>query len=369
MPVPMKKGDTIGNYDERLEHYKSEKKTIEAKQKTAEKSLKNTRETLVSVAASIQKNQSLIQSLDTQISEQEEARTALLDALDGDRLAVSRLILALGRLRRTPPQAMIARPNAPIETARSAMLMEEIIPALNSRAQDLKDRLAQLEAIDQDLKKKKEQALVTAKKLEQEKKSLDGLVRTREKLYAQMDHDLKARQAKIKEISAQSKNLNDLVQKLEDERSRGMKSLADKSRNVGSDKDLPKIGDKQLPLSGILRVAYNENDALGAKSKGVTIEGRPAALIVAPMGGIVRYAGPFQSYGNMVILEHKNGYHSLVAGFEKIDTVVGQSLLAGEPLGHLRKKTSSGKTPDLYFELRHKGTAVNPAKLFSELKS
>jgi len=84
------------------------------------------------------------------------------------------------------------------------------------------------------------------------------------------------------------------------------------------------------------------------------------------MGGIVRFAGYFKNYGNMLIIEHKNGYHSLIAGLEKIDTVVDQSVSAGEPLGNLYR-TDNGKPPTLYFELRHKGKAINPARKFTEL--
>ena len=55
-----------------------------------------------------------------------------------------------------------------------------------------------------------------------------------------------------------------------------------------------------------------------------------------------------------------------VAGLKKIDTVVGQSIVAGEPIGKLHKSGRSHK-PVLYYELRFKGNAVNPAKKFAEL--
>jgi septal ring factor EnvC (AmiA/AmiB activator) len=68
----------------------------------------------------------------------------------------------------------------------------------------------------------------------------------------------------------------------------------------------------------------------------------------------------------MVIIEHKGGYHSLVAGLEKIDTVVGQSVMAGEPLGLLHYPKAQEK-PVLYYELRYNGKAVNPARKISGL--
>ena len=70
--------------------------------------------------------------------------------------------------------------------------------------------------------------------------------------------------------------------------------------------------------------------------------------------------------GNMVILEHKNGYHSLIAGLKKIDTVVGQTVSAGEPLGFL-DRGGEGRKPSVYYELRRNGEPVNPALKFADL--
>src|SRR5690606_23504711 len=106
-------------------------------------------------------------------------------------------------------------------------------------------------------------------------------------------------------------------------------------------------------------------DDIGAKSEGIRIEARNGALVVAPLGGIVRYSGDFRNYGKMVIIEHKNGYHSLVAGLARIDTVEGQSLEAGEPLGVLA--TQNGQKPVLYYELRLNGQSVDPARKIGDL--
>ena len=114
-----------------------------------------------------------------------------------------------------------------------------------------------------------------------------------------------------------------------------------------------------------MRIRYGQQDEIGATSQGIRIEARSGAMVVAPMGGIVRYAGPFKSYGNIVLLEHKNNYHSLIAGLGRIDTVVGQSVDSGEPVGNLG--TQAGDRPVLYYELRLNGEPINPARKFSDL--
>jgi septal ring factor EnvC (AmiA/AmiB activator) len=128
---------------------------------------------------------------------------------------------------------------------------------------------------------------------------------------------------------------------------------------------LKSLGDIQMPISGIIRTGYGASDYLGSASQGIKIEGRAGGLVVAPMNGVVRYKGSFKNYGNMIIIEHAKNYHSLVAGLAKIDTVVGQSVMAGEPVGALG--AARGARPALYYELRQNGKPVNPARIFADL--
>ena len=50
-----------------------------------------------------------------------------------------------------------------------------------------------------------------------------------------------------------------------------------------------------------------------------------------PTAGCV-YAGPFRSYGQVLILNAGDGYHIVLAGMERIDATLGQFVLAGEPV-------------------------------------
>jgi septal ring factor EnvC (AmiA/AmiB activator) len=105
-----------------------------------------------------------------------------------------------------------------------------------------------------------------------------------------------------------------------------------------------------------------KTDDIGASSQGLIFSARAGSVVVAPLGGTVRYAGEFRNYGKIVLIEHKNKFHSLVAGLGKVDTFVGQRVDAGEPVGILPEQ--SGR---LYYELRYQGEPVNPSKKFSKL--
>ncbi len=363
-PIPPNKTKEIGALKDKLKSGKADKKTLEQNLKTIEKDLEGTKSSLVKTAKEIQKNEKNLQQLDLKIAELEKEEKSLTDKLQSDRGSIASLILALERIRRMPPEALIARPEAPLKTAQSAMLLEEILPALNKQASDLKSTLSKLQNVSNDLQEKRGRVVSASKKLTGQQKKLNTLVRKRSDLYASTHKDLASQKKKVAKISSQAKNLQDLVKKLDDERTRAQKISHTKGRTVGQKP--PKAGQPRLPLPGIIKTGYKDPDIFGAPSEGIDIEGRAGALVVAPMGGIVQFAGYFKNYGNMIIIEHQKGWHSLIAGLENLDTVVGQSVGAGEPLGVLHK-SSSGQKPVLYYELRYKGKPVNPAKKFGDL--
>ncbi len=367
VPVPPSKTERVGKLGERLEAEKAEKEKLEAKAKDIEVDLGSTREKLIDIGRSVQINEKELQELEIRIQELADNKVKITQDLQDDQKSISRLLLALQRIRRVPPQALLARPGAPLATAQSAMVMKDIIPALNNQAAALKFKIQELNTVTADLKAKQQTARDKSEDLKQEQTKLASLLKKREELYSSTQSDLKERQQEVQRISAQADNLKDLVDKLEDNKKRAETRKAVRQAVLTVPEIvMPNSGQARLPISGIIRTRYNQPDNFGAPSQGIEIEGRGGALVVAPMGGIVRFAGFFKNYGQIVILEHKKGYHSLVAGLEKIDTVVGQNISAGEPLGTLHQ-AGSDKKPLLYYELRKGGRPINPSEKFADL--
>ena len=113
-----------------------------------------------------------------------------------------------------------------------------------------------------------------------------------------------------------------------------------------------------MPARGRVVATFGEREGGAATSKGISILTRAAAQVVAPYDGRVRYAGQFRLYGQILIIEHGERYHTVLAGLDRIDAVVGQWVLAGEPVGIMGR--SGGDDPVLYLELRRSGQPINP---------
>jgi septal ring factor EnvC (AmiA/AmiB activator) len=115
--------------------------------------------------------------------------------------------------------------------------------------------------------------------------------------------------------------------------------------------------DALLPARGRILASFGQR-LEGSDFRGIAIATLPAAQVVAPREGAVVFAGPFKGYGQLLIIEHGEGYHVLLAGLSRLDAATGDEVLAGEPVG-VMDPVSNGQ-PTLYVELRRNGQPINP---------
>ena len=366
-PVPVSKKAALEQMKLDLEAHKGKAKDIETQAKSLKGDLTQNRKALVASSRAVQEHEKALLDLESEIAVYRTEYEALEGRLSKDKSSIAQFILAMERMDSVPMEALMIRPGGALETAQSAMVMEDVTEALARRAARLREDVARLEELSTALTVQKQALQTKLTKLEAERSQLRKHIAKKERLYANSQADLKAQQAAAKKISMQARSMNDLLDGLKKQRMKEAKqrSLREKaSRTAGSFVRSFSGGAAQLPISGAIKVAYGEPDHLDAPSKGLWIEGRKLGLVVAPMDGDIRYTGAFKGYGNMIIIEHAGGYHSLVAGLESIDTAAGHSVSKGEPLGRLAKKSAYGK-PRLYYELRHRGKVVDPSRKLS----
>jgi septal ring factor EnvC (AmiA/AmiB activator) len=131
-------------------------------------------------------------------------------------------------------------------------------------------------------------------------------------------------------------------------------------------------GEMPFPARGRIVGRFGQAGESGSVARGVSIETRAGAQVVSPYDGQVVFAGPFRGYGLLLIIEHGEGYHTLLAGMARIDSNVGQHLLPGEPVGVMGPDGATGQSeskPVLYVELRRNGQPVNPLPWFTAHKT
>ncbi len=370
-PIPESKREALKDYEKKLGAEKNRQKELEDKLKRAEQNVADVRADLVSLAAKIKDNESRLQSLLRRMEKLETEKRELNKNLENDYGSIGQLMLAMQRLKRMPPEAMLARPAPPIDTARSAMLLQSMLPSLYDKAEKLKKDLERLEDLQEALAQNRAELETEKRTLSAGRAQMTALLDKRQALYSGTKEQHEKQQRAVRKIAAQARDLRELVKKLDEDKRRANARMAAQKAVMSNpprpppEKTPPRGNGKgELPVAGFIRVGYGAPDDFGAISKGITIKSAPGALVTAPVGGTVRFAGKFKRFGRLVIVEHSGDYHSLIAGLDRIDTVVGQTVAAGEPVGALAESRAEGPS-SVYYELRHNGEPVNPARLLN----
>jgi septal ring factor EnvC (AmiA/AmiB activator) len=122
-------------------------------------------------------------------------------------------------------------------------------------------------------------------------------------------------------------------------------------------------GQLPYPADGLVEVGFgkvvNPRFNTVTVQKGIDLRA-PAGAEVRSVGvGTVVYAGWLKGYGNLVIVDHGDGYHSLYAHLAMSQVEVGNEVEEGEAIGQVGD-TGSLKGSYLYFEIRRGGQAIDP---------
>ena len=117
-----------------------------------------------------------------------------------------------------------------------------------------------------------------------------------------------------------------------------------------------------VPVAGSVVRGWGDRTEAGP-ANGVSYRAPPLARVVSPCAGRVVFAGPFRSFGLLVIVDCGGGYHFVLAGLDRLDVQAGSAVQGGEPVGVMPgwDPASPGVRPALYVELRRDGQPVNPA--------
>jgi septal ring factor EnvC (AmiA/AmiB activator) len=319
-----------------------------------------------------------LQAQEDLVSQSEEKLAALLadekqagEALESRRAELAQTLASLAHLSRQPPEAMVLAPGSALDMVRASQLMAALVPEIEGRAARLKDELTRLGKLRAEVAAEQEKLGAAIARLDQERRELELLQAETNAAAAETAEQRESERERAAQLAAQAKDLRALVDRFLEQERREQERRAAEARSraaspkPGSDREPPEAyaaleGSAALPARGRIIGRYGQTDENGLPLRGIRIETRPGGQVIAPADGKVMFAGPFRGYGQLLIIAHGGGYHSLLAGFGRIDRAVGQWVLAGEPVGLMSATAATNEKPVLYLELRRKGEPVNP---------
>ncbi|QQR69464.1 MAG: peptidoglycan DD-metalloendopeptidase family protein [Alphaproteobacteria bacterium] len=333
-----------------LENSRRTLETVSKQQEDAEKELSGLRERLVEAARHERTQQERVSAIEDSLATLNQREQVSRSALAARERDMATLIQAMLRLARSPPLSHLLQPDGRmLDRIRTVHLLQSPMPLLHARQLALMQDLRSLARLRRQLDRKRSEAEGARAELKSRREDIEGLIRQRDTLLGRT-HEVRAAQ---ESLTAQlTKEAQDLRQLMEKVSAHGL------APRLKPDNDSASLRSGLiLPVASPIHVRFGQDDRWGDKSRGLTFKAEPGSRVVAPLAGTVAYSGPFRGYGQILILRHEGGYHSLLAGMGRIDVTPGTKVDAGEPVG---VTPSDGAVDGLYFELRLHGDPVDP---------
>lgn len=395
--------DTIKQREQELE-------AARARQKSAEEAQAKLKAEITALGQDrTQLNQQLIETaanvrtVETKIDEA-EARLRTLNgreqqmraSLDSRRADIVEVLAALQRAGRRTPPALLVRPEDALQSLRTAMLLGAVVPELRGRAEKIASELGELVALRKTIASERDQLASDRDKVRSDQTRLTALIEERQRQQSAREKDLDAEGARAIALSKQVGDLQGLIAKMEQDlqsaakaaekaaeaarqaeakaaanaaasAKQGPGAFKDKSRTTPAIAFASARGLLPLPVNGNKIRDFGGSDGVGGVQKGISLATKPGSQVTTPCDGWVVYAGPFRSYGQLLILNAGGGYHVLIAGMERISVNIGQFVLTGEPVATMGSTSqvasilaTNASQPVLYVEFRKDGTPIDP---------
>jgi septal ring factor EnvC (AmiA/AmiB activator) len=301
-----------------------------------------------------------------------QARQAIVARLLADRQAelgaqqapVARLLAALTSLARRPTVVAIAQPGSVDDLVHVRAVLGGALPVVRARTDAVRTQISRTRALQND-------ALLAAAALRQGRARLEADRIALAQLEAKHRQRAQALGRGAMSESDRALALGERARDLVDLADEGDVAQATAADLAGLAGPLPRplapgavppppvAGVYRLPVRGRLVTGLDEISAAGVRSRGLTFAVAPAASVRAPAAGLIRYARRFRGYGSIVIVDHGDGWTSLVTGLGVLHVRAGQNVASGMPLG----RAATGEDPRITVELRRRGRPMDIAAL------
>ena len=346
---------------------------------------------LIGTAARMREVETRLSATEARVAPLEAQEQDLRQSLNERRETIAEILAALQRMGRRPPPALLVSPEDAAKSLRSAIVLGAFVPELRDRAERISADLSALQRLRGDIATERKTLSDDLKTLSEDQQRMTLLVAERQRQQAESEKALEQSRAQADGLARQAESLSDLVARLEqglDNAARAARKAPEPDHKGATRPSLAALNDPgrmspaitfsaaraklPMPVNGIKIRDFGASDGLGGTERGISVATRPGAQVTSPCDGWVVYAGPFRSYGQLLILNAGGGYHVVLAGMDRISVEIGQFILTGEPIAVMGSGTTKvavassvearqmgTSQPVLYVEFRKDGTPVD----------
>ena len=253
----------------------------------------------------------------------------------------------------------------PNEIARQLHYLGYVSRARAELLASLRYNLANLEKLADETRDKSAELRALQNEEASQKRRLENEKAERQHVYSRVSSEIAQSRKQLSTLKRDEERLTRLIERLAKEvaRKKPGKRITNQalpSADSGSGPFRKLKGRLRLPVLGELmnRFGSQRKDS-GLSWKGLFISAEPGREVKAIAGGRVVYADWLRGFGNLMIVDHGDGYMSLYGNNEALLKQVGDETRAGDTIAAIG---NSGGNPDsgLYFELRYQGKPFDP---------
>ncbi len=357
-----------------IENRKARQAELQAEADRLKAQQKRLRQRVIALAKDLQNIDAERDRLEERLAELAVTENRFDEALQQDRAALSRLLAGLQAMQKQPAPAFAVHADDALAAVQGAVVMAAVVPGMQARADELRDRLTELAALRRRMDRQSEALIVAERDAATARGDLDKALAAKTKAETKARRAAQREAAEIRKLVREARDLRDLASRLANRKTANIP--APSGEGFGRAR-----GFVPLPVAGQVIGRFGEANENGVVRQGLDITARAGAQITAPYDGVVLYSGPFRQYGEIVILSLTDGFQMILAGMADSGAYVGQELLAGEPIGRLgfadegphaangaenhgdekhRFGSSSSGRSQLYMELRFDGRPIDP---------
>jgi len=225
-----------------------------------------------------------------------------------------------------------------------------------------------------DFEARNKKLLAESSKIQQKQEIITTNFLKKQQDLSQTQKKVQAVRKEINELNRSARALDDLLAKFERQRKEAAKKKAQSGAAPSSTVKQTSIAKIDVPKHSLpwpvkgqvisrFGKEYQKDLNTWIFRDGIKIAGQSGQTVRCVYDGEVIYAGPFRSYGNVVIVDHGKGFFSIYGFLNRIQAAVGDKLKQGAGLGTVgldaQQSSGTGRYA-VYFETRQGTTAVDP---------
>ena len=359
-----------------LREVAAQRRKLEGQRGDASRKLREADEQVGGTQRNLRQTQAQMQRDAEQLAQLQAQRAQHAGDLDARKAELARLLRAAQQAGDAAPLKALLAQDRVADAERALAYQGYLQRAQVERIRALNAEIAQLQALEDGIAQRRAALDAAQRKQADQLAQLQAARKQRAGLLADLDKQYQTKAEREQALGRDAKALQNLLAQLRAAAAKAAREAAraraeaERQAKAGG-KPAPKrtvvastpalrVGGLSWPVAGNLLAGFGGRLPDGRRSDGVLIAAQAGTSVKAVADGTVVFADWMTGYGNILIVDHGNGYMSLYAHNDGLLRAAGDAVRRGDALATVG---SSGgqEAPALYFELRRNGAPVNPS--------